>query len=241
MQLVQEQLLNHPAQGTVEELARQWEGQSAEATLVEAARAFGEGLVLACSLGPEDLVLVDMLARVSPAPRAFFLDTGYHFPETLDLKERVVARYPNLQLEIVTPLLTVPEQNAQYGERLHDREPDRCCAIRKVEPLNRALRPYRAWITGMRREQAPTRSDIGVVQWDSRRGMIKFNPLAAWTHKQVWAYIVERGLPYNPLHDQGYPSIGCAPFSCTAPVAPGADPRSGRWSGKGKTECGLHT
>jgi phosphoadenosine phosphosulfate reductase len=227
------------ARSSLEELARQWEGQSAQATLIEAVRTFGDHLVLACSFGPEDIVLIDLLSQVAPNAQVFFIDTGYHFPETLALKERVLARYPQLRLETVTPLATVEAQDAQYGERLYERSPDSCCGMRKVEPLNRVLTGYKAWITGMRREQAPTRSDIGIVQWDSRRGMVKFNPLATWTNAEVWKYIVDHQLDYNQLHDQGYPSIGCAP--CTVEVASGQDPRSGRWSGKGKTECGLHT
>jgi phosphoadenosine phosphosulfate reductase len=241
MQAVHEPPVSNPAESTMAELARQWEGQSVESTLVEAVRAFGDRLVLASSLGPEDLVLTDMLYKIQPRANAFFIDTGFHFPETLALLEQVQSRYPELHLEIVRPLFTVAEQAAKHGERLYEREPDTCCAIRKVEPLNRVLRSYKAWITGMRREQSPTRAAIGVVQWDSRRGMVKFNPLAAWTHKQVWAYVVAHKLPYNPLHDRGYPSIGCSPRQCTAPVVAGADPRSGRWTGKGKLECGLHT
>ncbi len=228
------------AQFTLEQLSRQWEGQSPQNILVEAVRAFGDQLVLASSLGPEDIVLTDMLCQVWPRAQAFFLDTDFHFAETLALKDRILERYPQLRLEIVKPTVSLPEQNARHGERLYEREPDRCCALRKVEPLNRVLSQYKAWITGMRREQAPTRGNIGVVQWDSRRGMVKFNPLAAWTNKQVWAYIVEHDLPYNPLHNEGYPSIGCSPINCTAPVAADGDPRSGRWAGKGKTECGLH-
>ncbi|MBC7882052.1 MAG: phosphoadenylyl-sulfate reductase [Anaerolineae bacterium] len=227
------------ARSSLEELARQWEGQSAQATLSEAVRAFGDNLVLACSFGPEDIVLIDLLSQVAPNAQVFFIDTGYHFPETLALKERVLARYPQLRLKTVTPLSTVEAQDTEHGERLYERSPDSCCAMRKVEPLNRVLKGYKAWITGMRREQAPTRSDIGLVQWDSRRGMVKFNPLATWTNGEVWKYVIDHKLEYNPLHDQGYPSIGCAP--CTVAVAPGQDPRSGRWSGKGKIECGLHT
>lgn len=241
MQAVHEGLVLNSAQSTMSALAQQWEGQSAQATLVEAVRAFGDRLILACSLGPEDIVLIDMLSKIRPETPVFFIDTGFHFPETLALKDRILARYPQLRLEIVRPLLSLESQADKHGERLYERAPDTCCAIRKIEPLNRVLSTYKAWITGMRREQAPTRADIGVVQWDSRRGMVKFNPLAAWTDKQIWAYIVEHKLPYNPLHDQGYPSIGCSPLQCTTQVAPGADPRSGRWSGQGKTECGLHT
>ncbi|WP_041243690.1 phosphoadenylyl-sulfate reductase [Gloeobacter kilaueensis] len=228
------------SRASLEQLARQWEGLAPQAILVEAVRAFGQQLVLATALGPESIVLVDMLVRIWPQPQAFFLDTGLHFPETLALKDRLLERYPQLQLQVVKPLLSVEEQQVRYGERLFEHRPDQCCAMRKVEPLNRVLAPYKAWITGMRREQSPSRAEAGVVQWDSSRGMVKFNPLAFWSHKQVWSYIAEHDLPYNPLHDQGYPSIGCSPACCTAPVAVGADPRSGRWQGKSKTECGLH-
>lgn len=225
---------------TVGELARHWEGQSPTATIERAVEAFGESLVLACSFGSENVVLIDLLTRVWPEARALFIDTGYHFAETLELKDRILERYPRLRLEVAKPLLTVEEQQAHHGERLFERQPDQCCALRKVEPLNRALRPYKAWMTGMRRDQAHTRTNLGVIQWDAGRGMVKFNPLANWTDRQIWTYIFKHQLPYNPLHDQGYPSIGCSPVTCTAAVLAGADSRSGRWQGKAKTECGLH-
>ncbi len=137
------------------------------------------------------------------------------------------------------PLLTVDEQAAEHGDRLFDRDPDRCCAIRKVEPLNRALSGRAAWVTGMRRVDAPTRTDIGLVGWDERRQMVKVNPIAAWDDDDVDRFAFEEDVFLNPLREKGYPSIGCAP--CTRPVAPGEDARAGRWAGKNKTECGLHT
>lgn len=219
----------------------EWESKEAKYIVEQATSLYGDKLVLACSLSVEDIVIIDLLCQVTNPVMAFFLDTDFHFPQTLETKDKILDRYPQLCLEIVKPKLTVEEQNTLYGVNLFESNPNQCCQIRKVEPLNRILSSYQAWITGMRREQANTRANIDVVQWDTRREMVKFNPLAGWTHKQVWAYIVEHQLPYNPLHDQGYPSIGCSPITCTAPVAEGADPRAGRWAGKGKIECGLHT
>lgn len=201
-----------------------------------AAEAFGDGLVVASSMGDE--VLVDLAARTVPGVDVVFLDTGYHFAETLGTRD-YYAQFTDVTLRTVLPLLTVAEQDAAHGPRLHDREPDRCCAIRKVEPLERALGPYAAWVTGMRREDAPTRTDIPVVGWDARRSKVKLNPLAAWTQDDVDAYVAEHHVVLNPLRELGYTSIGCAP--CTRAVAAGEDPRAGRWSGQNKTECGLHT
>jgi phosphoadenosine phosphosulfate reductase len=167
-----------------------------------------------------------------------FLDTGYHFAETIGTRD-AFAETTDIRLRTILPLRTVAEQDAEHGPRLHDRDPNLCCALRKVEPLERGLAPYGAWVTGMRREDAPTRTDITVVGWDAKRDKVKLNPLAAWTQEQVDAYATEHGVLLNPLRQLGYASIGCAP--CTRPVAPGEDPRAGRWSGKDKTECGLHT
>lgn len=197
----------------------------------------GERLVLACSFQAEDLVLIDMLCRLVPRPRAFYLDTGLLFPETYATCERVLRRYP-VEMTRVEPRLTVEQQAQAYGPRLWERDPDLCCALRKIEPLERALAGELGWITGIRREQAPTRANTPVIQWDSRFGLVKLNPLAAWTWEQVWSYIIEHNVPYNPLYDRGFTSIGCWP--CTTAVAPGEHPRAGRWRGKGKVECGLH-
>jgi len=234
--------LSSPAlryQPEIDGLSRSLEFRSAQDVLVWAVSAFPESVILACSFGPEDLVLIDLLTQIQPHPHAFFLDTDFHFAETLELKAKVEQRYPNLRLHSMKPLLTPVDQEAKYGPELYRSNPDQCCTIRKVEPMNRALQPYQAWITGMRRQQAPTRSTIGKIQWDGKRDKVKLNPLADWSEEQVWAYIHEHGVPYNPLHDQNFPSIGC--FHCTAQVQPGQDPRSGRWQGKQKTECGLHT
>jgi phosphoadenosine phosphosulfate reductase len=185
-----------------------------------------------------DEVLVHLVGTTIPHTDVFFLDTGYHFAETLGTRDAYAAILP-IRMRTVLPLRTVAEQDAQYGPRLHDRDPDRCCAMRKVEPLERALSGRPAWVTGMRREDAPTRTDIGVVTFDQRRGMVKLNPIAAWTAEDVERYTREHGVFENPLRQVGFASIGCAP--CTRAVADGEDPRAGRWAGKAKTECGLHT
>ena len=219
-----------------EQAGRDLEGAHPRDVLRWAAESFGDGLVVASSMGDE--VLVDLAARTVPGIDVVFLDTGYHFAETLGTRD-YYAQFTDVTLRTVLPLLTVAEQDAAHGPRLHDREPDRCCAIRKVEPLERALGPYAAWVTGMRREDAPTRTDIPVVGWDARRSKVKLNPLAAWTQDDVDAYVAEHHVVLNPLRELGYTSIGCAP--CTRAVAAGEDPRAGRWSGQNKTECGLHT
>lgn len=209
---------------------------AATAVIRWAAETFGEDLVLASSMGDE--VLVHLASEAAPGINVIFLDTGYHFAETIGTRDAYAATRP-INLLTILPLKTVAEQDAEHGEKLHDRNPDLCCALRKVEPLERGLAPHRAWITGMRREDAPTRSDIALVGWDDKRGKVKLNPLAAWTQADVDAYAEDRGVLLNPLRQLGYPSIGCAP--CTRPVAEGEDPRAGRWSGSSKTECGLHT
>ena len=197
-------------------------------------QAFGDDVTAASSMGDE--VLVELIAQTEPELDVFFLDTGFHFQETIDTRDHYAGR---VRLRTVLPLLTVEEQNREHGERLFDRDPDRCCAIRKVEPLNRALTGRHAWITGMRRVDAPTRTDITLVGWDDKRSMVKINPIAAWDDDDVDRFAFEEDVFLNPLRERGYPSIGCAP--CTRPVAKGEDPRAGRWAGKNKTECGLHT
>jgi phosphoadenosine phosphosulfate reductase len=197
---------------------------------------FGNDLVLASSMGDE--VLVHLASEVIPEVSTLFIDTGYHFAETLGTAAAYDATRP-ISLITVTPRQTVAEQDAVEGPDLFARDPDRCCALRKVEPLERGLAPFAAWITGMRRVDAPTRSDITVIGWDARRSKVKLNPLAAWTDEDVSAYAELNGVLLNPLRQIGYGSIGCRP--CTNPTAPGDDPRAGRWSGRAKTECGLHT
>jgi phosphoadenosine phosphosulfate reductase len=196
---------------------------------------FGDGVVVASSM--QTAVLEHLVSRVRGGVPVVFLDTGYHFAETVGTRDAVEVAYP-VRLISVTPLRTVAQQDAEEGPRLFERDPDRCCALRKVEPLERALAPYRAWITGVRRADGPSRAGTRVVDWDARRSMVKINPLAAWSDGDLDRYVAEHGVLTNPLLQLGYASIGCEP--CTRPVAPGEDARAGRWAGRGKTECGLH-
>lgn len=184
-----------------------------------------------------DAVLVDLVSRVAPGTDVVFLDTGYHFAETLGTRDAVASAYP-VNLITITPVRTVEEQDARHGARLHDRDPDLCCALRKVEPLERAMRGYDAWATGLRRSESPTRARTGVVEWDAARGKVKVNPLAAWTDEDVAAYVAEHDVMVNPLLLDGYASVGCGP--CTRRVGPGEQPRDGRWAGIAKVECGIH-
>jgi phosphoadenosine phosphosulfate reductase len=221
----------------IQQAASEYEGKTPQEIIRWAVDTFGDGLALACSFGAEDVALVDMLVKIDPKAKIFYLDTDVLFKETYDVRDRIIERYqPNLIR--YSPKLTLEEQAAQHGEALWSVDPNACCNIRKVEPLERALKPLDAWITGIRRDQAPTRANAKVVEADVRFGLVKVNPLAAWTNEQVWQYIKENDVPYNVLHDQGYPSIGCT--HCTRPVKPGEDPRAGRWAGFQKTECGLH-
>jgi phosphoadenosine phosphosulfate reductase len=195
-------------------------------------------LALACSFGAEDMVLLDMLMKLDREAEVFYLDTDVLFPETYELIERAVARYGIPNLRQIRPELTLEEQAQQYGEALWARDPNLCCNLRKVQPLTKVLAGLDGWITGIRRDQAPTRANAQVFEVDHKFGLVKVNPLAFWTWDEVWDYIREHDVPYNVLHDQGYPSIGC--LHCTRPVKPGEDLRAGRWSGFEKTECGLH-
>ncbi|MEJ8547749.1 phosphoadenylyl-sulfate reductase [Brevibacillus borstelensis] len=198
---------------------------------------FGTKIALASSFGAEDVVLIDMLSKLAPRTPVFYLDTGKHFPETLATKDRLQERY-GITFIRVLPALTLEEQAEKYGDKLWEAEPNLCCKLRKVEPLGEILSTYNAWMTGIRREQAPTRANTKKVEWDEKFQLVKLNPLADWTQEDVWAYIRSHDVVYNPLHDRNYPSIGCS--VCTRPVKPGEDPRAGRWSGFSKTECGLH-
>jgi phosphoadenosine phosphosulfate reductase len=221
---------------TLAELAgAELEGAHPTEVLRWAGETFGDRFAITSSMG--DAVLTSLAAEAVPGIRVIFLDTGYHFPQTLQTRDRVAAE---LDVEVISvrPRLTVAEQNVEYGQSLYGRNPDLCCSMRKVEPLNRVLRGYQAWGSGIRRDESPSRANTPVVGWDSRRGMVKVNPLAGWTQSDVDAYAAERGVIVNPLVEMGFPSIGCAP--CTQRVAPGEDARAGRWVGNSKTECGLH-
>ncbi|MFC0558154.1 phosphoadenylyl-sulfate reductase [Halalkalibacter alkalisediminis] len=200
--------------------------------------AFGDKLVYSCSFGAEGMVLIDLISKVKKDATIVFLDTDFHFKETYDLIDQVKERYPSLNIELAKPEITPEEQAKQYGERLWEREPDACCKVRKLVPLERELSRYDAWISGLRREQSPTRINTQFVNQDNRFQSIKVCPLIHWTEEEIWMYINLHKLPYNELHDKSYPSIGCE--YCTKPVAEGEDPRSGRWANSEKTECGLH-
>ncbi|MEU7524605.1 phosphoadenylyl-sulfate reductase [Saccharothrix sp. NPDC042600] len=209
---------------------------SAEEVLEWAATTFGERLCVASSMA--DTVLVHLASRVAPGITVLFLDTGYHFAETIGTRD-AVAEFMDVTVVNLVPRQSVAEQDAEHGPRLHDRDPDLCCALRKVAPLDEGLAGYDAWVTGVRREDSPTRADTPVVGWDAKRDMVKVSPLARWTQSDVDSYAAEHGVLLNPLLSAGYPTVGCAP--CTRPVRPGEHARAGRWAGLGKTECGLHT
>ena len=208
--------------------------------LAAAIERYGQKMVLACSFGAEDVVLVDMVHRINPEVPLFYLDTDFLFPETYATRDRIIERYQLKPAHViqVKSLLTPQQQAESHGEALWASHPDQCCQLRKVEPLTRVLQGYDAWITGIRRDQAPSRANAGLIEWDEKFTLIKVNPLARWTWADVWSYIKVHEVPYNPLHDHNYPSIGCT--YCTAPVASGDDPRAGRWKNFTKTECGLH-
>ena len=208
---------------------------SADDILRWATETFGERICVTSSM--TDAVIIHMASAIAPGIDVVFLDTGYHFAETIGTRDAVSAVYP-VNLINATPSRTVAEQDAELGPRLYGRNPDLCCYLRKVEPLERALSRYDAWITGVRRDETVERRDASVVEWDGRREMVKVNPIAGWSQKQVDDYIADNGILVNPLVYDGYPSIGCA--TCTRQVAPGENPRSGRWAGTGKTECGIH-
>jgi phosphoadenosine phosphosulfate reductase len=198
-----------------------------------------EKIVYASSFGAEAIVLIDLIQEVKPDAHIVFLDTGLHFPETYEVIEKIKFRYPKLQIEQKLPAHSLDEQAEEYGTALWKREPNLCCQIRKVIPLREALSPMDAWISGLRREQSVTRARTEFVNKDEKFQNIKICPLIHWTWEEVWSYIREKELPYNKLHDQGYPSIGC--FPCTQAVGKDGDSRVGRWAGNSKTECGLHS
>ncbi|MGG3470304.1 phosphoadenylyl-sulfate reductase [Neobacillus pocheonensis] len=198
-----------------------------------------EKIVYASSFGAEAIVLIDIIHQVKPDAHIVFLDTGLHFLETYDVIDKIQARFPTLNIEKKQPALTLDEQSAQYGSALWKRDPNQCCQIRKVIPLRETLTQKEAWISGLRREQSPTRQNTQFLNKDDKFQNIKICPLIHWTWDEVWDYIRAKDLPYNELHDRNYPSIGC--FPCTQAVSANGDSREGRWSGSSKTECGLHS
>ena len=218
-----------------EQAGRDLEHASAQEVLLWATSTFGDRFVITSSMG--DGLLAHLASTVTSGTNVLFLDTGYHFAETIGTRDAVDSVY-DVKVHTMLPLLTVQQQDEQYGAELWRRDPDACCAMRKVEPLVRGLEQYDAWASGIRRDETPARAGAGVVEWDAKRGMVKVNPVATWTQDDVDTYVAEHGVLINPLAYDGYPSIGCAP--CSRRVRPGEDPRSGRWSGLDKSECGLH-
>jgi phosphoadenosine phosphosulfate reductase len=210
---------------------------SAQQVLRWAFEKFGSNVAIASAFGAEGMTLIDMASRVRPGFRLFTLDTEFLFPETYSLMDQIEERY-GVRIEKVYSLLSPQEQERQHGAALWSRDPDLCCEIRKVEPLRRKLGELEAWITSIRRDQTQSRAGAGKIEWDEKFGLVKVNPIADWNHKQVWRYLHDHRVPYNPLHDQNFPSIGCT--HCTRAVRPGEHPRAGRWSDFAKTECGLH-
>jgi len=211
--------------------------EDAAEVLAWAAEEFGAGLAVACSMAA-DTVVVDLAAKALPGIDVLFLETGYHFADTLGTRAEL-AHVLDVNIVDVTPKQTVAEQDAAHGKDLFARDPSLCCQLRKVEPLDETLATYDAWITGVRREDNVLRANTPLVDWDERHQLVKINPVAFWNFDQVLAHAAEHKVPINPLLADGYPSIGCEP--CTRRVAPGEDPRAGRWAGLTKTECGIHT
>lgn len=196
-------------------------------------------LTMATAFGPEGCVILHMLAEIEPRVRVFNLDTGYQFPETLELRERIAERY-GIEVEMVRADQSVAEYEAAHGGPVYSHDSDRCCHDRKLVPLRRAVEGYDAWISSIRADQSAHRARANVAGWDGKFNLVKLNPLLRWTKRDIWAFVATHKVPYNPLHDQGFPSIGCWP--CTRAVAPGeTDERAGRWAGQAKTECGLHS
>jgi phosphoadenosine phosphosulfate reductase len=222
-------------QALAERGAAELEGASADDLLRWTDENFGGNYIVASNM--QDAVLVDLAAKVRPGVDVLFLDTGYHFVETIGTRDAVEAVY-DINVVNATPENSVEKQDELFGKDLFAREPNECCRMRKVEPLSKALRGYSAWVTGIRRVEAPTRANAPLISWDKAFGLVKINPLAAWTDEDMQTYIDANDVLVNPLVFEGYPSIGCAP--CTAKPVEGADPRSGRWAGLSKTECGLH-
>ena len=221
----------------IQTLAEQFETASPFEILSWASDTFGDRLAIVTSFQVTGVVTLHMMQRIAPGRPVLTLDTGLLFPETHDLMDKLEARF-GLDLRRIKPRQTTTQQARDYGDRLWERNPDRCCHIRKTIPLRDALAGFDAWVAGLRRDQSPSRADTPVISRDARNGLIKIAPFATWTEAQVWAYIREHDLPYNQLHEQGYPSIGC--WTCTKAADEDDDRRSGRWSRRGKTECGIH-
>jgi phosphoadenosine phosphosulfate reductase len=215
-------------------VAEDW---SPEQVMGWAFRSFGNRVAISSAFGAEGMAVIDIASRIRKGFRVFTVDTEFLFPETYNLMEKIESRY-GITIERAYPLLTPEVQERLHGAALWTRDPDQCCNLRKVEPLRRKLRELEAWITSIRREQTTARARAHKLEWDAKFGLVKINPIADWTAKQVWRYIHDHRVPYNPLHDRSFPSIGCT--HCTRAVGPGEEARAGRWPGFAKTECGLH-
>jgi phosphoadenosine phosphosulfate reductase len=221
----------------IADLQRSIENWSAQRVLSWAFETFDREVAISSAFGAEGMVLIDMASRVHKNFRLFTVDTEFLFPETYSLMDKIEQRY-GVPIERVYSILSPDEQVRNHGSALWKRDPDLCCNLRKVEPLRRKLGELKAWITSIRRDQTSARAGAHKVEWDSKFGLVKVNPIVDWTSRQVWHYIRQHAVPYNALHDQNFPSIGCT--HCTAAVGPGEDSRAGRWPGFAKTECGLH-
>ena len=208
-----------------------------EETLLWAFEEFQGAVTIATGFGAEGVVLIDMAVRINPRVEVFFLDTAFLFPETHELRRRIEDRY-QIEVRVFSAETTPEQQELRFGAKLWSTNPDLCCRLRKLEPLKDALKGRRAWITAIRQDQTLERSNARVVEWDYQWRLVKINPLVRWNYSQVWEYIARNDVPYNPLHDRGYPSIGCT--HCTQPVRDGDNQRAGRWAGREKKECGMH-
>jgi phosphoadenosine phosphosulfate reductase len=218
-----------------EEAAEELAGATAAAALEWTAKTFGDKFIVASNM--QDAVLIDLAVKAKPDVDVLFLETGYHFAETIGTRDAVGVTYPGIRIVNAEAEQSVADQEAEFG-LLNRTDPAQCCFLRKVVPLRKTLANYDAWVTGVRRVDAPTRANTPIVQWDDRNGLVKVNPIAPWTDEEFREYIESKGILENPLVGEGYLSIGCAP--CTAKPLPGQDARSGRWAGSAKTECGLH-
>ena len=220
------------------EQSRRLETASPEEIIGWAVERFFPRLTMATAFGPEGCVILALLAKIEPRTHVFNLETGYQFPETLELRDRIAAKY-GIEVELKKPELSVEQYESLHGGPLHQSNPDQCCQDRKIKILHEAVVGMHAWMSGIRRDQSADRAAAPIVGWDKRFGLVKISPLANQTKSDIWKRIVEEDIPYNPLHDKGYPSIGCWP--CTRKISIGEDERAGRWSGQAKTECGLHS
>jgi phosphoadenosine phosphosulfate reductase len=218
--------------------SRQLETATPQEIIRWAVEKYAPKLTMATAFGPEGCVILHMLAEVDPTTYVFNLDTGYQFKETLELRDRIARRY-GIEVDLRSAPTTVEQYEAAHGGPVYKTNPDQCCFDRKVTVLRQAVVGWNAWMSGIRRDQSSDRAGAPIVGWDKKFGLVKISPLARWTKNDVWKMITDHDIPYNPLHDQGYTSIGCWP--CTRAVMFGEDERAGRWSGTAKTECGLHT